>query len=115
MRSVSQTNFTFVLQFSNILTGEFPPEVSLLKAALEILDLGNNLVFSDAATFNPFLGELVQLTDLRTDRTNFQSEDGIPTQIANLKNLAHYSCEGSLYRGPLNGAAFPSDLTALSK
>lgn len=72
------------------------------------------MVYSNATDFNPFLGELTELTDLRTDRTNFQSFDGIPTEIGNLKNLVYYSCEGNLYRGPLYGAAFPSDLTALS-
>lgn len=97
------------------MTGEFPPEVVYLNATLEILDLGNNLVFSNATTFNPYLGELTELTDLRTDRTNFLSTDGIPTQLANLRKLSYYSCEGSLYRGPLNGAAFPSDLAALCK
>lgn len=97
------------------MTGEFPPEVVYLNSTLEILDIGNNLVTSDGALFSPFLGELTELTDLRTDRTNFISTDGIPTQIGNLKKLVYYSCEGSLYRGPLDGAAFPSDLTALSK
>lgn len=59
------------------------------------------------------MGQLTELTDLRTDRTNFQTSDGIPTELGNLKKLGYFSCEGSLYRGPLNAAAFPSDMTAL--
>ena len=85
-----------------------------LKERLVTLDIGNNIVFSNASEFNPYLGELTELTELRIDRTNFQSTDGIPTEIGNLKNLSYYGCEGCLYTGPLSGQAFPSDLTALT-
>jgi len=95
------------------LTGEFPSEVVYLRDTLEILDIGSNLVYSNATEFNPYLGQLLELVDLRTDKTNFQSIDGIPTEIGNLKKLGYYACEGSLYEGPLNGAAFPSDMTSL--
>lgn len=106
---------TSVDLFSNIVTGEFPPEVVYMNRTLEVLDVGNNVVYSNGTTFSPYLGWLYQLTDLRTDRTNFESFDGIPVELANLKKLSYYTCESSLYRGPLNGDAFPSDLTELCK
>jgi len=97
-----------------MLTGEFPPEVVYLKEWLVVLDIGNNLVYSNGSEFNPYLGELTELTELRTDQTNFQSIDGVPTEIGNLKKLEHYSTEACLYTGPLSGTAFPSDLAALT-
>ena len=107
-------NFVIFLDlFSNLITGEFPPEVVLLKSTLQVLDLGTNQVFTDGAIFNPFLGELTELLDLRYDDTNFQNNQGVPSQIGNLKKLGFYNAGRTLYRGPLNGAAFPSDLLDL--
>ena len=103
-----------MIQFSNVLTGEYPPEVVYLNKTLQILDLGNNLVYSNGTTFSHYLGWMYQLTDLRTERTNFQSTDGVPVEIGNLKKLRYYACANSMYQGALNGDAFPSDMTALS-
>lgn len=97
------------------MTGEFPPEVVYLNETLTLLDVGKNLVTSEGSFLNPYLGWLYKLTDLRVDRTNFKSTDGVPQEISNMKDLKHFSCEGNLYKGPLNPAAFPSDLSQLSK
>lgn len=102
-------------QFSNDVTGEFPPEVVYMAASLAVLDLGSNVVTSVGEKFNPYLALLNELRDLRTDSTNFISTDGIPVAIAAMKNLGYYACDGSLYRGPLNPDALPSDLTRLCK
>jgi hypothetical protein len=99
--------------FSNLVTGEFPPEVSLLKGTLQILDVGTNQVFTDGAIFNEYLGRLTELVDLRYDDTNFQNNPGVPTEIGNLKKLGFYNAARTLYRGPLTGASFPSDLLDL--
>jgi hypothetical protein len=107
-------NFVVTLDlFSNLVTGEFPPEVVYMKGTLQILDVGTNQVFTDGASFNPFLGELTELVDLRYDDTNFQNNPGVPTEIGNLKKLGFYNAARTLYRGPLNGASFPSDLLDL--
>lgn len=103
------------MQFSNLVTGEFPPEVSLMKSTLQILDVGNNPVYSNGSALWPFLGQMTQLTDLRTDRTNFATINGIPTQLANLQKLRYFLGESSLYKGPLSGSAFPTGLSVLSK
>lgn len=103
-----------MFQFSNDVTGEFPPEVVYLAAHLRVLDLGNNVVYNNGTFWNPFLGQMTTLADFRIDRTNFQTTDGVPVEIRNLKNLGYFACTSSLYRGPLNGAAFPSDMAALS-
>jgi len=102
------------VQFSNLVTGEFPPEVSLMKSTLQILDVGNNPVYSNGSALWPFLGQMTQLTDLRTDRTNFATTNGIPAELANLQKLRYFLCESSLYKGPLSGSAFPMGLSVLT-
>jgi len=77
------------------------------------MDFGENLIFAES-TINTALGQLSELTDLRYDQSNFMSETGIPVEIGNLKKLEVYVASQTLYRGALNGAAFPSDMTALS-
>lgn len=99
--------------YFNLVTGEFPPEVVLLKETLKVLDLGENFVFANQS-FNSYLGQLTQLTDLRYDNTNFINDAGIPTEIGNLKKLAFYNCNKVRYTGALNAAAFPSDMTQLT-
>ena len=100
--------------FSNILTGEFPREVELLSATLEILDIGDNFVFADGIDINQSLGKLTNLRDLRYDQTNFLNDNGIPLEINNLKALEFYACASTIYRGPLNANLFPSDMVNLS-
>jgi hypothetical protein len=87
-----------------------------LKDTLQVLDLGSNLVFAEGSNINTALGQLTKLTDLRYDSTNFANGDqGIPTEINNLKALEFYNCASTLYRGPLSNELFPADMTALSK
>ena len=81
----------------------------LLADTLEIFDVGGNPVFTEGSTFNSYLGQLTQLTDLRYDQANFINTQGIPTELGLLKRLRFYNCAETLYSGPLNGAAFPSD------
>lgn len=104
-----------ISQLSNRLTGKFPNEVVLLKNSLEVLDLGDNPTFTIGSEFNPYLAQLTNLREYRVEDTPFSSEDGIPTALGNLKNISLISAARTLYRGPLNGAAFPSDLTQLCK
>jgi hypothetical protein len=109
----SANNVILLDLFSNLVTGEFPPEVSILKGTLQILDVGTNQVFTDGNIFNEYLGRLTELVDLRYDDTNFQNNPGVPAELANLKKLGFYNAARTLYRGPLSGASFPSDLTEL--
>jgi hypothetical protein len=109
----ANNSVTLIDLFSNLVTGEFPPEVSILKGTLQILDVGTNQVFTDGAIFNQYLGRLTELVDLRYDDTNFQNNPGVPTEIGNLKKLGFYNAARTLYRGPLTGASFPSDLVDL--
>jgi hypothetical protein len=109
----ANNSVTFIDLFSNLVTGEFPPEVSILKGTLQILDVGSNQVFTDGVIFNQYLGRLTELSDLRYDDTNFQNNPGVPTEIGNLKKLGFYNAARTLYRGPLTGASFPSDLVDL--
>ena len=96
------------------MTGEAPAEVILLASSLKVLDFGENLIFAES-TFATALGQLVELTDLRYDQTNFISETGIPVELNNLKKLEIYVASETMYRGPLSASLFPSDMTALSK
>jgi hypothetical protein len=59
------------------------------------------------------MGELRQLTRLEYMNTNFINENGIPTEIGNLKNLEFYNCARVRYVGAISSLAFPSDLTQL--
>ncbi|EEC48729.1 predicted protein [Phaeodactylum tricornutum CCAP 1055/1] len=97
--------------FSNRLTGEFPPELTLLSRSLVVFDVGLNFFFAEGNNFNTVLGSLSLLTDLRFDRTNMINNEGIPTEIGLLKNLEIFNCASTLYRGALNAAAFQPDQT----
>jgi len=99
--------------YSNLLTGEFPPEVVLLARTLQILDLGVNVVYTVGEFFNPYLGMLTELVDLRYEQTNFVYDRGIPLEIGNLKKLALYKAYQVRYTGALDGDAFPPDMTVL--
>ncbi|KAL7578193.1 hypothetical protein ACA910_012623 [Epithemia clementina (nom. ined.)] len=99
--------------FNNGLTGSLPPEIVRLSNSLTILDLGQTYIFA-LPDINTALGQLTNLVDLRYDQVNFVSFTGVPTEIGNLKNLEAYGAANTLYTGALNGAAFPSDMTALS-
>lgn len=89
----------------NRLTGEFPPEVTLLKDSLEVIDLYQNPVYNKGAQNNDWLGELTNLQKLFFGRTYFQY-DGIPTAIGKLTNLLEFDCSYTLYHGPLKGETF---------
>jgi hypothetical protein len=97
------------------MSGEFPPEVTLLKATLANIDLGRNPVFTRGETFNSWLGTLTQLTSLRYEDTNFINDNGIPTEIGLLTNLEFYECTNVRYVGAISSLAFPSTLTNLGK
>jgi len=105
---------TMIDLHANLVTGEFPPEVVLLATTLEYLDLGMNVVFTRGEFFNPYLGQLTELRDLRYESTNFLHDAGIPLEIGNLKKLEFYNCAKVRYIGALNGGAFPPDMTALT-
>ena len=112
---ISYTVFYLYLQDKNFLTGEFPPEVVLLKGNLERLTLSENLVFTRGDTFNSYMGELRQLTRLDYSDTNFINQNGIPTEIGLLKKLGAYKCNRIRYVGTISSLAFPSDMTQLCK
>jgi hypothetical protein len=99
--------------FSNLVTGEFPPEVVYMKETLKVLDVGTNQVFTDGSLFGPFLGQLTELTELRIDDTNFQYSPGVPTELGLLTKLGLFAASRTLFRGALQGASFPSSLTEL--
>ena len=91
-----------------------PEELALLGPTLEILDVGQTPVFA-LQEYATVIGQLTNLVELRHDEVNFISLTGIPTEIGNLKRLVAYGCASNLYSGALDGAAFPSDMTALGK
>ena len=89
----------------NRLTGQLPPEVALLQASLEAIDLYQNLIHNEGPAQNDWLGELTNLRHLYFGRTYF-SNDGIPTMIGRLTNLEEFDCSYTLYHGPLRGESF---------
>ena len=89
----------------NRLTGQFPPEVALLKDSLEVVDLYQNPIYNKGAQNNDWLGELTNLQKLFFGHTYFQY-DGIPAAIGKLTNLVEFDCSYSLYHGPLRGESF---------
>ncbi|CAB9513332.1 leucine rich repeat [Seminavis robusta] len=87
---------------SNRLTGALPPELTLLKNTLEVLDFYQNLFHNIGDAGNHWLGELTNLKELFYART-YMEYDGIPTVIGLLTNLQEYDCSYTLYNGPLVG------------
>ena len=102
-------------QFANFMSGEFPPEVTYLKGTLANIDLGRNPVFTRGEVFNSWLGTLTQLTSLRYEDTNFINDNGVPTEIGLLTNLAFYECTNVRYVGAISSLAFPTTLTNLGE
>jgi hypothetical protein len=97
---------------SNRLTGALPPELTLLKASLEVLDLYQNVFHNIGEAGNHWLGELFNLRKLFYART-YMEYTGIPTVIGLLTNLEEYDCSYTLYHGPLGGQSW-SKLSNLS-
>lgn len=85
---------------TNGLTGFFPPEVTLLKDSLTVLDLYSNLVHNRGDEGNAFLGELTNLEYLFFGTTSFEYE-GIPTHLGKLTKLKELDVSYSLYFGPI--------------
>lgn len=85
---------------TNGLTGEFPPEVQLLKDSLIRLDLYNNLVHNKGDEGNAWLGELTNLEYLFLGTTSFEY-DGVPTEIGRLTKLKELDFSYTLYFGKL--------------
>lgn len=99
---------------ANTLTGEFPRELTLLKPRLRLLDIASNFFFTEGFNFNTVLGSLTKLTEIRMEITNSRNDGGIPTEISQLTDLGELNVASTLYRGALDGAAFPPTLSQLS-
>ena len=67
-QSVSLIKFILTrdVKGNNLLTGNFPPEVTILSNSLVTLDLFNNLVWNPGDEFNAFLGRLTNLGKLHS-------------------------------------------------
>jgi Leucine-rich repeat (LRR) protein len=92
---------------NNRLTGNFPPEVKLLKDSLIRIDIMNNIVWNPGHEYNAFIGELTNMEYLFIGSTNFEY-DGIPLEIGKLTKLIEFDCSYSLYHGALRGEVFPN-------
>ena len=81
-----------ILLANNTMTGELPDEVSILGNTLLTLDLSGNF-FLWKGTFD-WMTKMTALQYLLVGTTSFDS-DGIPTQIASMKNLSKLNVVGS--------------------
>mmetsp|Transcript_3482 Transcript_3482/g.9625 ORF Transcript_3482/g.9625 Transcript_3482/m.9625 type:complete len:667 (-) Transcript_3482:128-2128(-) len=89
----------------NFLTGQFPPEVVLLKDSLVRLDLFRNNFYNPGEKWNSFIGDLTLLQDLSIGQTGFEY-DGIPPFIGQLSNLVDLDVSYALFFGALKPEIF---------
>lgn len=96
----------------NQLTGSFPDEVTLLADSLEILNVGNNIIFNDGDEGLNFLSFLTKLKELIFGGCYF-GYDGVPPFLSKLSNMEKLDISYALLHGPMRPETFTT-MTSLT-